>query len=310
MIRRLALIFLLATTPAWAQRVDSVIGRIPAGTRVRVQLRDMSRIEGWIGVSGAAEHTIAFGSMRRIQVRQRAIGTGATVGGVIGLGTGVFFGLLAHALCDAATCGSEASAIATGMLIAGGMGAGGGAIIGAAFPRWKTVWSGTSSESGSITLQGDSIAAPEASRHHIGEVSFFGVAGAGRHPGDGFQVGPVSGGLAGLRASLAFRAGPVAFGPEAARMWGTLNVTNVSGIARVDLRNGGNVMPYLVAGAGGYGWRTPQISTTLLGVSLGAGITTASGWRAEARWEPVVQNTGLGKKPTLVTFGAGYRIRW
>ena len=310
MIRPLALVFLLASTPAWAQRVDSVIGRLPAGSRVRVQLRDMSRVEGWIGVSGAAEHTVAFGNIRRIQVRQRAIGTGAAVGGVIGLGTGVFFGLLAHALCDAVTCGSEASAIATGMVIAGGMGAGTGAIIGAAFPRWKTVWSGTSAEPGSITLRGDSLAAPETIRRHIGEVTIGLVGGGARDPGDGFQVGPTSGSVGGFAASLGFRAGPFAFGPEFSKLFGDVTVSSFSGIGRVDLRDHGRLTPYIVAGAGGYTYRTRQTGNTWLALALGGGVTTDAGWRFEARWEPVIQNTGLPGKPTLVTVRAGRRIRW
>lgn len=315
---------LLAATTAEAQEPDSVLlrtsARLRAGTQVRLELRDGSRQRGvfqWarpdgIGLGDSAVRTVPLADISRLWQRKRAVGAGAITGGIIGLGTGAFFGLIATALCEY-DCASTGSGIAFGGLLGAAFGAGTGAMIGAAIPRWSTVYrrGRTTAPAGAPPAYAGNQEQP-APRRHIGEFSVLAVAGGGGYPADMTQLLPPDrGGVFGGEIGLAFRAGPLSLGPEFSILRGDHRIWTLGGMARLALGGrepGRKVAPHIVAGLGAYSWQT-GIDQTLLTASIGAGITSARGLRLEARWHPSLQNTGTAK-PALFTVGAGYRVTW
>ena len=159
-MKRVLLMLALAATAAQAQTPDAVLGRIPRGTRVRVELRDQRRVTGWLGGVSSSGITltpdrdstagtdIALADMRRLWERKRAVRPGAIIGAAAGVVAGAFLGLLGNALCTTTTCGSPASDAALGAVLVAPLGAGVGALIGSAIPRWKTTWRSGSTPAG------------------------------------------------------------------------------------------------------------------------------------------------------------------
>ena len=120
--------------------------------------------------------------------------------------------------------------------------------------------------------------------------------------------------MAGGSLGLGFRAGRASFGPETGFFLGDEKLWTITGVARVDLagRHGTGLVPYVVAGAGGYVWIHDIGNSSYLTATLGVGATLGSTrrWRIEARWHPVIQNTDSGLQPSLFTAGAGLRLGW
>jgi hypothetical protein len=263
--------------------------------------------------TAATTRTFRYADVSRFWVRKRAIGAGISTGAVVGTAFGILVGLAAEGLCDTGDCGSTGEYMLTGGVIFGVMGAAGGAIIGAAIPRWSERWAGTHREGGhgpTTVITPASGESPEVERHRIGEFGLRLVGGSGGFPATPSTPGP--GLLGGPEFGLAFRAGHFAFGPDVSVLYGDQHVWTLGGVARVDLadmrRNA--VTPYLVAGLGGAFWSSQATSENdLLTATLGAGLTIGSRWRIEARWQPAVQNT-TSAKPSLVTIAAGPRLAW
>ncbi|MEX2049546.1 MAG: hypothetical protein WEB90_08215 [Gemmatimonadota bacterium] len=117
----------------------------------------------------------------------------------------------------------------------------------------------------------------------------------------------------GASAALGFRRGRLSFGPEVLGLLGEPGVVALSAVTRLDLRDAERTNPYIVTGIGGYSWQgSSSAQDVLLTLLIGGGVTFGQGgrWRVEARWHPVVHNTGTSWEPTLLTMGGGRRVGW
>lgn len=142
---------LLLATPLWTAAaqggpLDSAsLARLRPDRFVRVELPDLGRIQGQVTRNsmtdlylsqGEQERQIPTAQIQRAWVRGRATRTGAIVGGVLGLGAGLFVGALANGLCESTSCGDATLPAALLGTLAG---AGVGAIVGSAIPKWHEV---------------------------------------------------------------------------------------------------------------------------------------------------------------------------
>jgi len=302
---------------------------IPAGQRVRVELFGGRRLVGEfqaVGPNGIEiadsleRRQMALADVTRLWQRKRAIGAGAVVGSVVGAGVGGFFGLLVAGLCDSGDCPSYPGGIVVGGLIGAGLGAGAGGIVGAAIPRWSLRYRSGRSTGGAIAMPvtvGDSTAV-RAPRRRVGEFTAMGGAGYGGHD----FVDPLftqrieRQPMIGAEVGLGFRAGPIALGPEASIWSGKdQSMWTLGGMARLYVgdEQRARIAPHLVAGLGAHQFRADMgtgfsTETTLLTLAAGAGLTTAAGWRLEARWHEVIQNNFY--HPSFLSVGIGRRFIW
>ena len=110
------------------------------GTRYLVKPRVADQ---WLTFSTMEPHDstvtrLRVNSVYRIDVQGNSAGLGALVGAGIGLAGGVG---LAAALCGSGECGPEAVVLVVGLGVAGSAGGAlAGALVGLAFPRWRTVY--------------------------------------------------------------------------------------------------------------------------------------------------------------------------
>ena len=113
---------------------------------VRIQLPDLGRIQGRVGARTGPDlvlqmdeenRTVSLGSVDTLWVRGRRTKTGAIIGGVLGIGGGIFLGAIANALCE---YDCDGNFIVGGAVFGGVSGGVLGAIIGAAIPRWRRVF--------------------------------------------------------------------------------------------------------------------------------------------------------------------------
>ena len=128
---------------------EAVLARIESGKVVRARV-DSNRMvvgqyapvgDGRLGIRTDAgiTDTLLLTGLRELSVRGRHTKTGALVGGIVGVGFGIFVGYVVTHVCDSADCdGSGPYAVAIPLF--GGGGALLGAAIGAAIPRWKRVF--------------------------------------------------------------------------------------------------------------------------------------------------------------------------
>ncbi len=138
-----------ARAQASASSPEAVLARIESGKVVRARL-DPDRTlvgsyapvgDGRLGIRSdlGATDTLRLGEIRELAIRGRHTKTGAIVGGMAGVGLGIFIGWIVTNTCDAADCdGSGPYAVAIPLF--GGGGALLGAAIGTAIPRWKRVF--------------------------------------------------------------------------------------------------------------------------------------------------------------------------
>lgn len=338
----LTLLVVLAASvfPAYAdaQSTDTLsplrraVARTKPLTRVRVELRDGQRLIGALGPirADALEIVDPDGSRRRVTYeditrywrRGRATGDGALVAGLAGGAFGALVGAAFAAQCESDCPSSTASAMIGGAIVVGALGAGAGAIIGTAIPRWRQAWrSGRASPDRdwqpaplvSVETRQDSpgpVVRPHSRR--VGEVTAMLTGGYAAFD-SGFSGFPPAeqGPGAGASLGLLFRLGPVGFGPELGLMAGTVGTLKTfAGVGRVDLRNRETAdrVPYLVAGAGAYGWTDRE---TIFTGTLGVGVTLHGRWRIEARWNPALQYADPDNpRPTLLTIGMGRVLAW
>ncbi len=336
------------TPPLAAQDVAALRSAVTAtahGTTVRVELPNGQLESGplaghdsvalLLGESGSTPARIEFAAVRRYWVRGRSVGSGAIVGGVAGAAVGGALGALLGGWCGDTGCGpGVAQGAAIGVLLLGSAGAATGAIIGAAVPRWRLRWALAKPLSAvpaaAVAPQQPLPAAPAAEvapqqpperlaaqprpSRRMGEISLQLVGGHGGIPGSGSGLSSIpdrEGTGVGRSASLAFRLGRFALGPEAALVEITPRVVVLGGVARMNLPLGTAfpLVPYVVLGAGDYIWES---HTAYLSGSLGAGLSVGrrSQWRLEARWHRTIQNTGSDPKPWLLSLGVGPVLSW
>jgi len=132
-----------------AQATGPGLGRLGPTSVIRATLPDGRTLtgryaavgDGRLGVRADAgtTDTLQLTQLRTLSVRGRETKTGAIVGGSLGLATGLFFGWMIGAVCDAAECDREGPFLVTIPLFTGG-GTLLGAVIGAAVPKWKQVY--------------------------------------------------------------------------------------------------------------------------------------------------------------------------
>lgn len=155
-VRRLGyavVVMLLRPLAAGAQATpappETVLARIETGKVVRARLDPGRTIvgvysplgDGRLGIRTDAgdTETLRLTDLRELSVRGRHTKTGAIIGGVAGIGLGVFVATIVRAVCDAADCDDTGPYLVAVPLF----GAGGGllgAAIGAAIPKWKRVY--------------------------------------------------------------------------------------------------------------------------------------------------------------------------
>jgi hypothetical protein len=113
---------------------------------IRIQLPELGRMEGRVGFRTESEmvlqmdeqnRTVTLASVDTLWVRGRRTKTGAIIGGILGIGGGIFLGALANALCEYDCGGNYVVGGAVFGAVSGGVA---GAIIGAAIPRWRRVF--------------------------------------------------------------------------------------------------------------------------------------------------------------------------
>ena len=142
----------VTVSPAGAQaaRIDTqaaaeALARLHPETVVRIESRDGRRVQGrFDGVSPTSIRVSFDGSGESVDlaqltaawVRGRHTKAGAIVGGVGGLGLGLFVGYIANALCETDDCGN-AYLLAPALFIPAGALV--GAAIGAAIPNWRRI---------------------------------------------------------------------------------------------------------------------------------------------------------------------------
>lgn len=124
---------------------DSAVAKLKTGQQIRLSAEGMARLVGRAGVS--ASDTLDFAQddmVRRIPVlaidtlwiRGRATSTGLIIGGIVGSAAGLLAAAYGAASCeyDCSATGLEYAGVAA---LGAAAGAGVGALIGSAFPRWK-----------------------------------------------------------------------------------------------------------------------------------------------------------------------------
>lgn len=153
--RQLLLGVILASPvgPAWGQDapvprlVELRLAQVRTLSAIRVETSGGARVSGrLVGVGGGTVRLVSDGDtaavasdvVQRVWRRRRATVAGAVVGGAIGIGVGIFYGLLAAAVSE--TGDSPAGYAAVGGLVVGAGGALVGAAVGAAIPRWSTIY--------------------------------------------------------------------------------------------------------------------------------------------------------------------------
>ena len=127
---------LQAQTPGQVLRAFTTDGRLLTGRFVLASADSL-----FLSLEdGPAGHTpLHLSSLDRIDARHRSTKRGAWILGVSGVVVGGLFGGVANEICES-DCDNDGQVILTLAAFGGLAGAGLGAIIGAAIPRWRQVW--------------------------------------------------------------------------------------------------------------------------------------------------------------------------
>jgi hypothetical protein len=146
----IALIAVPASAAAQATRIDTqaaseALARLHPESVVRVEAQGGRRVQGRfdgfsptslrVSFDGSGE-SVDLDQLTGVWVRRRHTKTGAIIGGVGGLGLGLFVGYIANALCETDDCG-DAYLLAPALFIPAGALV--GAAIGAAIPNWRRI---------------------------------------------------------------------------------------------------------------------------------------------------------------------------
>ena len=129
------------------EHLDSAsVAQLKPDRFVRIQVPDLGRVSGRVNaltpnkltlVTADRDRRVSLAAIDTLWVRGRRTKTGAIIGSIVGLGGGIFLGLLVDGLCEY-DCGNGAP-VTLGILGAAA-GAGAGALIGAAIPRWRKIF--------------------------------------------------------------------------------------------------------------------------------------------------------------------------
>ncbi len=122
---------------------DTGVARLLTPDRlVRIHGPGIGRISGTVRQlrpdlvlrTDSGDRRVSLGSVDTLWVRGRRIKTGAIVGGILGVASGIFLGSIVDAVCEF-DC-RDNSEVTIGLL-GGGTGMVVGAVVGAAIPKWK-----------------------------------------------------------------------------------------------------------------------------------------------------------------------------
>ena len=127
---------LQAQTPGRVLRAFTTDGRLLTGRFVRAS-SDAVVLDPEDG--GPDPISLDLTSLDRIDARHRSTRRGAWILGASGVLVGGLFGGVANQLCES-SCDDDVHVVVTLAAFGGLAGAGLGAIIGAAIPRWQRVW--------------------------------------------------------------------------------------------------------------------------------------------------------------------------
>lgn len=125
----------------------AVIRALHVGQRLRIERPGGARLEGAFSAASGDSLVMAGdlglaqlsdSDIDKLWVRGRATKTGAIIGGIVGLLAGVGYGLLVgEVICNNEDCNADTGAVVAAVGLGGALvGAGGGALIGAAIPKW------------------------------------------------------------------------------------------------------------------------------------------------------------------------------
>jgi len=146
---------LQAQTDSAAPRKDALglrreLGRVPSGKTIRIETRSSQlhtgRLADFDAVMLRLESedsrlvNVPLDEIRSLRVRGRSTKTGAVIGGVAGLAFGVLAGVFVAKLADEDGDPEYASAVAGVGAFFTVVGAGTGAIVGSAIPKWRLKW--------------------------------------------------------------------------------------------------------------------------------------------------------------------------
>ncbi len=129
-------------------RFREAFASVSEGRTVKVLRSSGTTVGKYVGIVGDSLSliandgppvTLALDSVHAAWSRKHQAGRGALIGGIVGTALGVALGLFAHGYCkgESDDCGSAGGVAVVGGLGAGAIGAGLGALIGAAIPVWK-----------------------------------------------------------------------------------------------------------------------------------------------------------------------------
>ena len=126
------------------------LARVPSGKTIRVgtrssqlhtgRLADFDAVILRLESEDAPLLTVPLDEIRSLRVRGRATKTGAVIGGVAGLAFGVLAGVFVAKIADEEGDPEYAKAIAGVGAFFTVVGAGTGAIVGSAIPKWRLKW--------------------------------------------------------------------------------------------------------------------------------------------------------------------------
>lgn len=114
---------------------ESVVRIETQGRRIQGRFDGFSPTSLRVSFDGSGE-SVDLDQLTAVWVRSRHTKTGAILGGVGGLGLGLFVGYIANALCETDDCGN-AYLLAPALFIPAGALV--GAAIGAAIPNWRRI---------------------------------------------------------------------------------------------------------------------------------------------------------------------------
>ncbi len=303
------------------------------GVRVRVETGPgerqsgelMSLTPGALSLQSSPEQVLNFllTDVQRLETRKRAPGYGALIGGGTGTVLGsLSFALLCLAIADGGNSGAGGCAVVGGLVV-GALGAGVGALLGLAVPRWSTVYE--KAEQGPLALRlteppdDEEISHWFSGRGPVGEVGI--QLGYGRDLG----ISQPTEGWGGRFHLLALVGPYFAIGPEVA--WyshiGTATVgqpsgqvllmkhhlTQVLGLARAGVEIGPTRTAVLV------GMGLQDARSDHLGASVGGEVELDLGQRVppvavEVRYHFPLSRNDFEPVEQFLTFGLGSRLRW
>lgn len=126
------------------------LGKVPRGKMIRVstngplvhtgRLADFDAVALRLESEDSPVLTFPLEEIRSLRVRGRATLTGALIGGAAGLAFGVLAGVFVAQIADEGSGPDYAGTVPAVGLLFTVAGAGTGAILGSAFPKWRLKW--------------------------------------------------------------------------------------------------------------------------------------------------------------------------